>query len=55
MILCFFFPGEYVMLMRVIEYKPKRMLILESESLLKPRFSVSLQEDTPKSSRLTFK
>ncbi|XP_063608083.1 uncharacterized protein LOC134782508 [Penaeus indicus] len=47
--------GEYVMLMRVIEYKPKRLLILESESLLKPRFSVSLQEDTPKSSRLTFK
>ncbi|KAK7076740.1 hypothetical protein SK128_005365 [Halocaridina rubra] len=46
--------GEYVMLFRVMEYKPHELLVLESDSFIRPRFTVYIEENS-KSARLTLK
>ncbi|CAL4160253.1 unnamed protein product [Meganyctiphanes norvegica] len=49
------FLGEYVMLMRVVEYKHQKTLVLESQSLLRPRFTIQLEESSSNATRLIFK
>ncbi|XP_045599589.1 uncharacterized protein [Procambarus clarkii] len=47
--------GEYVTLVKVVEYKPNSLIILESSSFLKPRFVIKMEESDLKTTRLTFR
>lgn len=47
--------GEYTILLNVVEYKPNHLIVLESSSLLKPRFIIRMDENGSKATRLTFK
>lgn len=47
--------GEYMMLFRVVSYKPNELLVLESDALIKPRFVVRMEDGSSKTTRLTFK
>lgn len=49
------FVGDYVMLFRVVEYVPESRIVLESESLLKPRIEVTSLPVRAEQSKLTFK
>lgn len=47
--------GDYVMLFRAVEYVPESRIVLESESLLKPRIEVTSVPVRGEQSKLTFK
>ncbi|KAG7175747.1 hypothetical protein Hamer_G009753 [Homarus americanus] len=47
--------GEYVNLFKLVEYKPNKLVAVESSSFLKPRFTVKMEEGGPKTTRLTLK
>ncbi|XP_069680094.1 uncharacterized protein [Periplaneta americana] len=49
------FVGDFVMLFQVVEYVPDTHIVLESESLLKPRVEVTSSPVHGERSRLTFK
>lgn len=46
--------GEYVMLLSVVEYRPNHLIVLDSNSFLRPRLSIKIEESGLKSSLLTF-
>ncbi|XP_068243527.1 uncharacterized protein [Palaemon carinicauda] len=49
------FLGEYMMLFKVTKYQPNTLMVLETDSLIKPRFTVLMEEGGTKGTRLTFK
>lgn len=49
------FIGDYMMLFRVAEFVPDSRIVLESESLLKPRIEVTSVPVGVEHSKLTFK
>lgn len=46
--------GEYSVLLAVVEYKPNSLVVLESASLLRPHFTIQLEDNGPNTTRLTF-
>jgi hypothetical protein len=49
------FVGDYVLLFRVVEYIPDTHIVLESDSLLKPRVEIMSVPVQGERSKLTFK
>ncbi|KAK4297678.1 hypothetical protein Pmani_029918 [Petrolisthes manimaculis] len=46
--------GEYVMLLSVVEYKINHIITLESNSFLRPTFTINMVEKAPNNTILTF-
>lgn len=47
--------GEYVTLLKMVEYKANSLIVLESSNFLKPRFVIKMEEGERKTTRLTFR
>ncbi|KAG0715856.1 hypothetical protein GWK47_010993 [Chionoecetes opilio] len=46
--------GEYTVLLTVVEYKANTLVVLDSTSLLRPHFTIRLEDNGPNTTRLTF-
>ena len=49
------FPGEYIMLLHVSHYVPNSIIVLETDSILKPKFTVQLNPQENNLTQLTFR
>ena len=47
--------GEYVMLLQVTEYISNKLVVIESDALLKPRFTIHLKSSDSSSTYITLK
>lgn len=45
--------GDYAQPMQVVEYVPLRKLVLQSDSLLKPRFTLALNQASNEHTKLS--